>query len=359
MFDKTVTRSHLQNLKEINLEYSYFTLHGGQVSNLACEHCNSDKFNIKGKVKYAFVFLEFVPFFPTNKKVILSCVKCHNILNNSSIDSGLFKSIKKSIFKFYFILPMYTGVFLTVFALAYWQYIKYQENLITQEYIQSPQKNDFYFINYHKINKDTRPNQNYRLGKVVSVNNGLISIIYGGFTYTKSSSLIRDVQGGMTYDSRYFNAIESSFTIKQLQDLYKDDAILAVKRPKNNRLYGNVVIDSISINKSYNSLAEMYNDKGLAFMSYSHIESNLDNAYKYFLKSSENGFSKGQVNLSKLYLGAGKTGKALYWLDKAAIQGNFVAIKLYIENCKNVNGCEKARFINKLKEIGFNISSYE
>ncbi len=341
------------------MEYSYFTLNGGQVGNLACEHCNFDQFNIKGKIKYAFLFLESIPFFPLKKKIILSCVKCHNILNNSSIDSGLYKSIKKNTFKFHFMFPMYTGLFLSVLALVYWQYVKYQENLLTQAHIQSPRKHDFYFINYHKINKNTRPNQHYRLGKVVSVNNGLVSLIYGGFTYTKSSSLIRDVQGGMTYDSRYFNADEHSFTIEQLQNLYNDDAILAVRRPINNRLYGNVVIDSISINKSYRTLAEMYNDKGLAFMTYSHIESNLDNAYKYFIKSSENGFSKGQVNLSKLYLGAGEINKALYWLDKASIQGNAVAIKLYIENCKTVNGCEKSIFINKLTEIGYDVSSNE
>jgi len=334
-------------------------LDGGQVEDLSCNHCDFDKFNIKGKVKYAFLFLEFIPFFPINKKVILSCAKCEKVLNNNAIDTSLFKSIKKNIFKLYFILPMYTGLFLSVLALVYWQYVKHQENLITQDHIQSPRKNDFYFIDYQKINKNTRPNQHYRLGKVVSVNDGLVSLIYGGFTYTKSSSLIRDVQGGMTYDSRYFNAIEHNFTLEQLQNLYNDDAILAVKRPVHNRLYGNVVIDSVSINKSYSSLAEMHNDKGLAFMNYSHIDSNLDNAYKFFLKSSESGFSKGQVNLSKLYLGAGKIEKALYWLDKASIQGNSVAIKLYIENCKTVNGCEKSIFISKLKDIGYDVSSDE
>ena len=61
--------------------------------------------------------------------------------------------------------------------------------------------------------------------------------------------MIRDVQGGMTYDSRYFNTEEHSFTKTQLQQLYDDEGILAIKRPINNRLYGNVVIDSISINK--------------------------------------------------------------------------------------------------------------
>jgi len=252
---------------------------------------------------------------------------------------------------------MYAGLFLSIFALIYWQYVKYQENMLTQEYIASPQKNDFYFINYHGINKNTRPNQKYRLGKIVSVNNGKVFMIYGGYTYIKSSSLIRDVQGGMTYDSRYFNAEEHGFTLEQLNKLYNDDAILAVKRPVNNRLYGNVVIDEISINKKYRSLAEMHNDQGLAFMQYSHIEENLDNAYKYFLKSSENGYSKGQVNLSKLYIGAGEIDKALYWLEKAAVQGNKVATKLYVENCKSINNCDQDSFIKQLKDIGYNISA--
>jgi len=338
------------------LEYGYFTLKGKQVDNLPCEQCNNDTFNVKGIIKYVFVFLEYLPVFPVTKSVILSCTNCNEIIDRTAIESSLYKSIKKNVFKFYFVLPMYVGLLFFLSLLGYWQYLKHEENTLTKAYIHSPQKNDFYFINYEKINDNIRPTQKYRLGKVVSVNDGLISMIYGGFTYTRSSSLIRDVQGGMTYDARYFNHKEHSFTLDELQNLYADNAILAIKRPKNNRLYGNVVIDSISINRKYSSIAEMHNDRGLAFMRYSHIASNLENAYKHFSLSSEGGLSKGQVNLSKLYIGASDINKALYWLDKAAIQGNYEAIRLYIEHCNVADGCDKKLFISKLEMTGFDLS---
>ena len=108
------------------MEYSYFTLQGRQVNDLACEHCDSDTFNVEGRIKYLFLFLEFLPFFPMKKEVILSCVKCESVLDNSSIEPNLYKSIKKNTYKLHFILPMYTGLFLSILALAYWQFSKHQ-----------------------------------------------------------------------------------------------------------------------------------------------------------------------------------------------------------------------------------------
>jgi hypothetical protein len=80
-------------------------------------------------------------------------------------------------------VPLYTGLFLSLLALAYWQYADYQDNLLTESYIIPLVKNDFYFINNHKINEISDPNQKYRPGKVVSINNGIVSMIDEAFTY--------------------------------------------------------------------------------------------------------------------------------------------------------------------------------
>jgi hypothetical protein len=339
------------------LEYSYLTLNGGDVGSLECKYCQFNGFTIEGKIKYGFFFLEYLPFVPLKKTLTLHCKQCKKTHSNKSIDPNLYKEIQKKVFKFRCILPLYTGLILTLLGLGYWQYLTFQENALIQTYIHSPQKDDYYFINYKKINENSRPNQKYRLGKVVSINNGLVTMIYGGFTYTRVASLINDVQGGMTYDSRYFMKGEHHFTISELEQYYDDSAVLFVKRPVNNRLYGHVVIGSISTNKKYKLLAEMYNDKGLAFMKHSNIKENLANANKYFLKSAEGGYSKGQVNLSKLLIGIGKIDEALYWLNIAALQGNPVATKLYMDNCKSINNCNKTKFILELKNKGFNVSS--
>jgi len=338
------------------MEYSSFTLQGGVTKNLTCSVCHVDEINIQGKIKYGFFFLEFLPFVPTQKELILTCNKCQHQLDNNAIDVQQVHSIKRKLFKLHLLLPMYAGLILSLLALGYWQYQMYQEQLRTRAYIASPKVNDFYFIDYRGVAENLRPSQRYRVAKVTVVNSEQISVVYSRYFYPRISSIKNALKGGMMVDSRYFNQKEHVFTVKQLTQYYDDDVLLAVKRPHNNRLYGNYVLNEVSINKQYKFLSKMYNDQGLAFMSHSEIEGNIEQAQQLFIKSAQLGFSQGQVNLAKSYLMSDNISGALQWFERASLQGNQDAITLYLQHCKVSDGCFKNSFIREMKKAGFEVS---
>lgn len=338
------------------MEYSSFTLQGGVTSKLTCSVCNIDEINIQGKIKYAFFFLEFLPFVPTQKELILTCNKCQHQLDNNTIDTQQVKSIKRKLFKLYLLVPMYAGLILSLLALGYWQYQIYQDELLTQEYIASPKVNDFYFIDYRGVTQNLRPSQRYRVAKVTVVNADQVSVVYSRYFYPRISSIENALKGGMIVDSRYFNKKEHVFTAKQRSQYYDDNVLLEVKRPHNNRLYGNYILNEVTINKQYKYLSKMYNDQGLAFMSHSEIEGNIEQAQQFFIKSAQLGFSKGQVNLAKLYLLDNNTSGALQWLERASLQGNQDAIILYLQHCKVSDGCFKNSFVREMKTAGYEVS---
>ncbi|WP_286265029.1 tetratricopeptide repeat protein [Thalassotalea atypica] len=341
------------------MEYSSFKLQGGDTADVCCDACHGGDVNIAGRVNYAFFFLEYLPFVPLGKELVLTCNHCQHTLENKRLDVKLYKSLKRGLFKLYHILPMYTGLVLMILALCYWQYQAYQKELQTQAYITSPKVNDFYFLNYQGIAENIRPHEKYRLAKVTIVNGNEVSVVYSRYIYAKMSALKIDIKGGMVIDSRYFNRNEHKYTIPQFQAFYRKDIVTEVLRPKSNRLFGNVVVNDVSINKHYKNLADMHNDRGLAFMANSQVEGNIESAREYFSKAARLGLSKGQVNLAKSYLIENKednTKQALFWLDKAAHQGNQEAIKLYLSNCKSTNGCFKNEFKKNMKAAGFEVS---
>ncbi|WP_019028000.1 sel1 repeat family protein [Colwellia piezophila] len=336
------------------MEYGYRILAGGETNELSCCHCQNEQFTVKGKIKYAFFILQYLPFVPLKREVILTCNQCQNVHNNA-LESNIVNDIKKRLFKFYIILPMFTGLILSLLAIAYWQYGQYQERVLTQEYLSTPYVNDFYFINNQKLLENQRPNQNYRLAKIVSIGNNVVSLVYARFTFQHKNMIKQDIQSGMVIDSRYFAKKQYLFTFDKLQQLLNEEAILLVKRPQYNRLYGNLVIDNtVKVSKG-DSLGQFFNNKGEAFMRISHLQENINNARKYFLKSAEIGYTPGQINLSRWYINDAKIDQALYWLKLASYKGDKTAINLYLVNCPKVEECDGIKFSADVTALGFSL----
>jgi TPR repeat protein len=177
-------------------------------------------------------------------------------------------------------------------------------------------------------------------------------MVFSRFRFTNKSSLEKDLRGGMVIDPRYFGQKRHQFSIEQLAELYEQNSVLMVKRPLNYRLFGNIVVSVLSAsNKKMRGVRE--NDQGLAFMQHSDVQSNVENAEKYFLQSANMGYSKGQLNLARLYLTSNRINEALNWLKKSALQGNEQAIKLYWNNCNDTENCDVSSFEQALSDSGF------
>jgi len=338
------------------MEYGHWVLAGGETNELSCCHCQHEQFTVTGKIKYAFFFLQYLPFIPLKREVILTCNQCQQVHNNE-LTSDVINAIKKRLFKFYIIFPMFSGLILSLLAIAYWQHAQYREGVATQEYVSTPNVNDFYFLNNQKLLEYQRPNQNYRLAKVISVGNDVVSLVYGRFTFQNESMLKKDIQSGMVIESRYFSKEQYLFTFDKLQQLLNEEAILLVKRPQANKLYGNLVINNTLKLGKGTSLARFFNNKGEAFMRVSHIKENLENARKQFFKSADLDYTPAQINLSRWYINEGNLEQALYWLKLASYKGDKTAINLYLTNCQKVDKCDVRKFSADVTALGFSLTA--
>jgi len=334
------------------MEYRQIVFNESTTDSLVCHACDSKQHHIVATLKYAFMFLEYLPFFPVKQSIKISCQHCQRIYENKAVNSDILKKIKQESFRFFKLIPMFSGLILSLFFFLFWSYGKYQEHVLAQQYISSPKVNDFYYIDHSGIKEQLRLNQKYLLAKVVSINDKTVSMVFSRFRFKNKTSLEKDLRGGMVIDPRYFNQKHHQFSIEKLSALYEQNSVLMVKRPFNYRLFGNVVVSAFSAsNKKIRGMRE--NDQGLAFMQHSDVQSNIENAEKYFLQSANMGYSKGQLNLARLYLTSNRINEALIWLNKSALQGNEQAIKLYWDNCEQTEHCNISTFEQALSDSGF------
>ena len=184
------------------------------------------------------------------------------------------------------------------------------------------------------------------------MNEEAVLIAFGNFLFMGKSSLTNDLRGGMVVDSRYFNRKSHLFSIAQLKDMYDDSTIFTVKRPMNNRLFGNVVTTPAVI-ANEKSRGSNDNERGLAFLNARKSKENIVQARRYFLKSANLGYTPGQLNLAKLNLTSGHIEEALHWFKQAALKGNELAIEFYWDTCKKLISCDVSTLSKELTAQGF------
>ncbi|MCJ8296516.1 MAG: hypothetical protein MJK15_19150 [Colwellia sp.] len=322
------------------------------IDHLTCQSCNSKQHRVIGKLTYLYFFIESIPFFPVKKTINIICNDCDSAFDVDSLSSSAYKALSKKLFKVYALVPMYTGIIMVLLALFYWQYNNYQANSLSQEYIESPKINDFYYINQTAINDKIPPNKKYVLGKVVSLTPNTVSLVFSRFLFENKSSLASDIRGAKVIDANYFNKKRHVFPRDKLINFYQNETVFSVLRPKNSKLFGTIVLTTnLSVNKEVKGYRE--NRIGLSFMSGADSKANLEDAERFFLESANKGYVQGQLNLARLYLDTNKISQALEWSKIAALKGYDLAIEFYIQHCSASEDCDVAAFNAELIEVGF------
>ena len=340
------------NYKVTPVEYKQIEFKKITIDHLTCQSCGSKQHNVIGKLTYLYFFLEIIPFVPVKKSINIVCNHCDSSFDVDSLSSSAYKALSNKTFKLYALVPMYTGVIMILLALSYWQYDKYQDNLLSKEYIENPKVNDFYYINQTSINDKIPPNKKYVLGKVVSLTPNTVSLVFSRFLFENESSLASDIRGAKVIDAKYFNKKHHVFTREQLINFYQNDTVLLVLRPKNLKLFGTIVLTTnIGVNRKVEGYRE--NRIGLSFMLDADNKESLEDAERFFLESANKGYVQGQLNLARLYLDSNKINQALEWSKIAALKGYDLAIEFYTQHCSLSEDCDVAAFNAELIEVGF------
>ncbi|AWB58076.1 tetratricopeptide repeat protein [Colwellia sp. Arc7-D] len=256
-----------------------------------------------------------------------------------------------------FIIPL-------LLCLAYYSYHTIyknnQEKQQTFEIISSPKVNDIYFLDFRLLSHDLRPNEKYRLAKVVDITGDIITLTYGRFYYPNHHAVINSLYYGQLTYKKYFEVKRYDYKHQQILQKLDDGAIYQAMRPVRDKLFGQRISpEQRKIRSSIYIQGRRDNLIGEAFLNERFSETNLQQAFELFTKSANYDFAAGQVNLAEMYINGQYVekdlNKALYWLNQASLQSHKPAILKYEIICKQVSSCQIYDFFENLVSAGVDV----
>lgn len=130
-------------------------------------------------------------------------------------------------------------------VILYFGYVKYEEHKTEQleasVLIANPKINDIYFLDMRLINSNLERKNKYKLAKVVRVTDDNVVIVYGSFFYQWQYPVVNSIQYGDLSNSDYFTLIPDYIPFSKIQEMKRNGSIYLVKRPIQNKMYGNFV----------------------------------------------------------------------------------------------------------------------
>lgn len=253
---------------------------------------------------------------------------------------------------------------ISLVLLCYFIYTKstssHQEDSDSLNYLESPEIDDIYFLDFRVLSDNLRPKEKYRIAKVVDITGDIVTLLYGNLFYLRQNSLKDSIHYGQLRFKGYFESRRYDLTGAQLKSMYESSAIYMIKRPDNNMLYGNYINEPKLESRSRLYIpGKRENIEGLSFLKATYLENNFQQAFDRFKRSSQLGFAQGKVNLGQMYLNGQYVDKdlsqAMYWFKQAALQSNEAGVLKYVIVCRQMSFCQEADFYQTLMAAGVNI----
>lgn len=343
----------------------------GVTDKLLCSCCGNQQHRVNSVITYGFYFFEYLPIFPVKRDTRVQCLQCQNfaeVTNNTSDRKLVFSDFSLAFFSKLRLLSTFTGSIIIILLLSYYFSEEQEKHRQSQEYIDAPKINDFYYLDYRQTTGDRLPLHKYRIAKIVDITGGTVSLTYGNYFYPLKNSLSDGVSFGHSTNSDYFETKRQNYSSEELDNLFKQGFIYRVVRPefsmigRNRAVYmidGNAVTNSTVVKEKWHYIpGKRENTQGVAFLKANYIDDRFDKAFTLLKQSAELGYAPGQTNLAELYLtftgieGSRDVEKAAHWLFQAALQGYQPAIEKYRVICQLEESCDIKDFYQALNEAG-------
>ncbi|TWX68705.1 sel1 repeat family protein [Colwellia demingiae] len=235
-----------------------------------------------------------------------------------------------------------------------------QENDDSLIYLAMPKVDDIYFLDFRVLSDNLRPNEKYRIAKVVDITGDVVTLLYGNIFYLRQQSLKDSIRYGQLRYKGYFESKRYDLSLTQIKAMHDSSAIYMVKRPDKNMLFGNYINDpKTDLSTNLYIPGKRENLAGLSLLKSDYLENNVEQAFERFSSSAQLGFAQGQVNFAQMYLNGDYINKdltqALYWFKQAALQSDKAGVLKYVIVCRQVSSCQEADFYQELLDAGVNI----
>lgn len=288
-------------------------------------------------------------FFNQLKKYILNIYVSTNFFSSNTFIANLLK---------------FVVLILVVSLIAFKYQQHHHEQSLTEQLVLSPKIDDIYFLDFRLFNESLRPKEKYRIAKVFDITGDIITLRYGDLLFPSKHKAADSIRFGQLRYNEYFQPERFNFSHQEIQALRSAGAIYLVKRPWQNKVFGNFISPATPPeNSSTFILGKKEYLSGDAYFEDPYDEQGLHKAFQYFTQSATLGFPKGQIRLAQMHLEGLATDKnldlALYWLQQAALQSNKRAIIKYGIVCQQVESCNLVDFYQFLIESGVNLKVRE
>ena len=80
------------------MEYSESIVQGSIIDELICPDCGCNHHQVKGVIKYAFLFVECIPFFPVEKNTVIQCQQCWKRADTNTLPQQRLKELSQQLF---------------------------------------------------------------------------------------------------------------------------------------------------------------------------------------------------------------------------------------------------------------------
>ena len=202
----------------------------GVVNTYQCDTCEKDRpFKLFLHYRYAHIWYLFS--WISEKKYLLLCDVCHR---GVEIDS---KEVEPKLTRNPIPFQRQYGwtilIALIVIIIAFGLYENQKQQKLDYFYIESPQANDLYVIDFSKLQKELGQSSDYSYGiiRVKVIAGDLIELLPSKIVYSKLSGVDKDISTRKVYNNDYYSEEDPLFfQITDLRRMRDDNVINRVIR---------------------------------------------------------------------------------------------------------------------------------
>lgn len=301
---------------------------GPHIDHVRCAKCHHTGFQLQATIKYLSVEFINMPLMLLKRDYQFACDCGHH--QTPCVKPKQLKALKQQMLPWHYFATKYTGLVLMMLIAWYMVGMSEQRNLAELQVLQSPEVNDFYFVDYHRINPNSHPRYRYTVLKVIDVEAGKVTAQVSTVSKARQGRVYDHIKGDRPMIPGYFSSKTLEFTTEQLMDYHQDNTLFAARRPHNFYIDGSIVIP-VQRPKVYQHQVNMDNQLGIAlYRGEEGYYQDYEAAFEAFSKAANANHAAGQHNLAQMYRDGMGTErdvkKALYWFSKSASQGYVKAI---------------------------------
>jgi len=118
----------------------------------------------------------------------------------------------------------------------------WHDNKITKMVVETPQRNDFFFVDYFAIDDDSDAKYRYVPMRVLEVKENSLVFKVGNVGQTKRLSPTKHVKSDRAMHKNYYRKETLELSLEQISELFDSKAIYAAVRPRNVYINGWIVM---------------------------------------------------------------------------------------------------------------------